>query len=85
MKGHLKNTHQGRTSINVEASSQEVSITSKIRRYNIYHSLRKTTKLEEEPYTKAPTRRADQRRTYIKLQVIKKITSSSKFTWRKQP
>ena len=72
-KGKLKNTHEGRTSTKVEASSQDVFITSRTIRYTIYNSSRKTKKQEEEPYIKAPTRRENQRRTYIKLQVIKQV------------
>jgi len=41
----------------------------------IYLSSRKTTK-QDESYIKASTRRKNQRRTYIKLQVIKQLLSS---------
>lgn len=51
-KGHLKKTHQWRTSTKVEASNQEVS---KTRRSIIYHLSGETTNLEEEQIKKGPT------------------------------
>lgn len=70
-------------------SSQEVSITSRTRRSSIYPSSRKTTKQEETPCIKAPTRRTNQRGTYIKLHHLEKwkalrVKSSSKSIRRKQ-
>ena len=59
MKERESQEHSSRKDINkVEPSSQEVSITSRTRRSIIYHSLGETTKLEEEPYIKAPTKKS---------------------------
>lgn len=61
-EGNLKNYYK------VEASSQEVSNTSRTRRSTIYYSSRKTTKQEEKPFhIKEPSRRSSQKGTYIKL------------------